>query len=333
MNQLALDAIAMHWREALDGAEQSLDALSNSRRELGFPAHELGRRLTELRAERAATELDLEQLGRVAQLPVHRHLTGPRASGARLGLAASVRGCVFDLDGVLTPSAELHVKAWGLTFDELLSRHHAAVGMGLDPVPPFDPRADYWRYLDGKPRIEGVHEFLASRGIRLPDGSPGDPPGADTAYGVANRKNELLVGRLRHGGIRAYDGSLLFLELAREAQLRCAVVSASANTSAILGRAGLRFLVDEIVDGHALEAEHLRAKPAPDSVLDACRRLALPPQEVATFETTPAGVAAGRSAGVASVVLVRRESFAPNAGWGADRVVADLAELVAAELA
>lgn len=332
MNQLALDAIAMHWREALDGAEQSLDALSHSRRELGFPAHELGRRLNELRAERAATELDLEQLGRVAQLPVHRHLIGPRASGARLGLGADVRGCVFDLDGVLTPSAELHVQAWQLTFDELLSRHHAAAGMGLEPVRPFDPRADYRRYLDGKPRIEGVHEFLAGRGIRLPDGRPDDRAGADTAYGVANRKNELLVARLRHEGIHAYDGSLLFLELAREAQLRSAVVSASANTSAILGRAGLRFLVDEIVDGHALAAEHLRAKPAPDSVLEACRRLALLPQEVATFETTPAGVAAARAAGVDTVVVVRRESLAPNTDWGADRIVADLGELVAAEL-
>jgi HAD superfamily hydrolase (TIGR01509 family) len=333
MNQLALDAIATHWREALDGAEETLDALSHSRRELGFPAHELGRRMNELRAERLATELDLEQLGRVARLPVHRHLTGPRASGARLGLGANVRGCVFDLDGVLTPSAELHVEAWQVTFDELLARHHAAAGMRLGAVRPFDPRADYPRYLDGRPRIEGVHEFLASRGIRVPDGSPEDRPGADTAYGVANRKHELLVARLRREDIRAYDGSLLFLELAHEAQLRCAVVSASANTSAILGRAGLRFLLDEIVDGHALEAEHLRAKPAPDSVLEACRRLALPPEAVATFETTPAGVAAGRAAGVDTIVVVRRESLRSNAGWGADRVVADLAELVAADLA
>jgi len=333
LDRLALDRIAMHWRGALDGAEDTLDALSHSRRLLGFPAHELGVRMNDLRAERIATELDLEHLARVAQLPVHRHLTGPRASSARLGLGADVRGCVFDLDGVLTPSAELHVEAWQRTFDELVARHHAAGRMRFGAVRPFSPHDDYRRYLDGKPRLDGVHEFLASRGIRLPDGSPDDRPGAETAFGVANRKNELLGASLRQEGLRAYDGSLLFLELAHEAQVSSAVVSASANTSAILGRSGLRFLVDEIVDGHILEAEHLLPKPAPDSVLEACRRLELAPQEVASFETTAAGVAAGRAAGVDRIVVVRRESLAPSAdAWGADRVVADLAELVDADL-
>jgi HAD superfamily hydrolase (TIGR01509 family) len=334
LDQLTFDTIAMHWREALDGAEETLDALSHSRRELGFAAHELGRRMNELRAERAATELDLEHLARVAQLPVHRHLTGPRASGARLGLGANVRGCVFDLDGVLTPSAELHVEAWQRTFDELLARHDAAAGTRFDAVRPFAPRDDYRRYLDGKPRIEGVHAFLASRGIRLPDGRPDDRPGTETAYGVANRKQELLVALLRQEGVRAYDGSLLYLELAHEAQLRCAVVSASANTSAILGQAGLGSLVDEIVDGHVLDADRLLPKPDPDSVLEACRRLGLPAQEVATFETTAAGVAAGRAAGVDRIVVVRRETLSPSAAaWGADRIVTDLGELVDAELA
>jgi len=329
MNQVMLDALAMHWREALDGAQETLDALSQSRRELGFPAHELGRRMNQLRAERAATELDLEQLAQVAQLPVHRHLTGPRASSARLGLGANVRGCVFDLDGVLTPSAELHIEAWQRTFDELLARHDAAAGTRFDGVRPFARHDDYRRYLDGKPRIEGVHEFLASRGIRLPDGSADDEPGAETAFGVANRKNELLVARLRQEGIRAYNGSLIFLELAHEAGLRCAVVSASANTSTILGRAGLRFLIDEVVDGNVLQAEHLSAKPAPDSLLEACRRLELPPEHVAAFETTAGGVAAGRAARVDRVVVVRREHPVRTVEtWGADRVVADLSELV-----
>jgi beta-phosphoglucomutase-like phosphatase (HAD superfamily) len=333
MDQLALDTLAMHWREALDGAQETLDALSHSRRQLGFAAHELGRRMTQLREERTATELDLGQLARVAQLPVRRHLTGPRASSARLGLGANVRGCIFDLDGVLTPSAELHVDAWQRTFDELLARHEAAAGTRFDAVRPFARRDDYRRYLDGKPRLEGVHEFLASRGIRLPDGSPGDRPGAETAFGVANRKNELLVARLRHEGIHAYDGSLLFLELAHEARLRCAVVSASANTSAILGRAGLRFLIDEIVDGHVQEVEHLLPKPLPDSVLEACRRLGLPPEQVATFETTSAGITAGRAAGVDRVVFVAREGPVPRAASrGADGVVTDLAELIDTEL-
>jgi beta-phosphoglucomutase-like phosphatase (HAD superfamily) len=333
MDQLALDTLAMHWREALDGAEETLDALSHTRRQLGLPAHELGRRINGLRAERTATEVDLERLARVAHLPVHRHLTGPRATSARLGLGPDVRGCVFDLDGVLTPSSELHVEAWQRTFDELLARHDAAAGTRLDAARPFGRNADYHRYLEGKPRLEGVHAFLASRGIRLPDGSADDPPGSETAFGIANRKNELLGASLRERGMRAYDESLVFLELAQEARLRCAVVSASANTSAILGRAGLRFLVDELVDGNVLQAEHLRPKPAPDSVLEACRRLELSPAEVATFETTPAGVAAGRAAGVERVVVVRRESLAPGAdAWGADRVVADLGELIGADL-
>lgn len=333
MDQLTLDTLALHWREALDGAEETLDALSHTRRQLGFPAHELGRRMNGLRAERVATELDLEQLARVAHLPVHRHLTGPRATSARLGLGPDVRGCVFDLDGVLTPSAELHVDAWQRTFDELLARHDAAAGTRFDAPRPFARNADYHRYLEGKPRVDGVHSFLASRGIRLPDGRPDDPPHAETAFGIANRKNELLRTHLREEGVRAYDESLFFLELAHEAHLRCAVVSASANTSAILARAGLRFLVDELVDGHVLEAEQLRPKPAPDAVLEACKRLELPPQEVATFETTRAGVAAGRAAGVDRIVVVRRESLAPSAdAWGADTVVAGLGELIGADL-
>jgi len=201
-------------------------------------------------------------------------------------------------------------------------------------VRPFARRDDYRRYLDGKPRLEGVHEFLASRGIRLADGEPGDRPGAETAYGVANRKNELLVARLRQEGIHAYEGSLLFLELAHEARLRCAVVSASANTSAILGRAGLRFLIDEIVDGHVLDAEHLLPKPSADSVLEACRRLGLAPEEVATFETTSAGITAGRAAGVDRVVFVAREGPIPRAASrGADGIVTDLAELIDTERA
>jgi HAD superfamily hydrolase (TIGR01509 family) len=329
MEQSALDLIAMRWREALDDAEESLDELSRSRRILGFPPGELGRRRKELRAERGETELDLEDLARVVHLPVHRRLTGPRATSVRLGLGPNVRGCVFDLDGVLTPTADLHVAAWQQTFDELLARRSRQFGA----FRPFERRADYRRYIEGKPRIQGVREFLASRAIRLPEGSPDDPRGAETAFGLGNRKNELLTARLRREGVRGYDGTVVFLELAHEAGLACAVVSASANTSAILGRAGLRFLVDAIVDGHDLEAEHLAPKPAPDSVLEACRRLGLPPEQVASFDTTPAGVAAGRAARVERIVVVARESSSRSAeAWGADAVVADLAELIEPEL-
>ncbi|HYX76149.1 MAG TPA: HAD family hydrolase [Gaiellaceae bacterium] len=332
VDELALDTVATHWRQALDDAEDALDDLSQSARALGLPPAELRRRLRELRAERAKTDLDLQRLARTTHFAVHRRLTGPRATSALLGLGPGVRGCVFDLDGVLTPTAELHVAAWQESLDELIARHVSSTAP-LDAARPFSPAADYGRYLFGRPRLAGVHAFLASRGIRLPDGSPDDPAGADTAYGVANRKNELLGARLRHEGVRAYDESLFFLELAHEAKLGCAVVSASANTNPILERAGLRFLVDVIVDGTVMQAEQLRPKPAPDSVLEACARLGLPPAEVATFETTAAGVAAGRAAGVERVVLVRREGVGASADRQADRVVADLGELIAVDLA
>jgi HAD superfamily hydrolase (TIGR01509 family) len=329
-DELALDKAAEHWRQALDDTEDALEDLSESRRALGFSAAELGGRLRKLRAERAETDVDIQRLARTAHLPAHRRLTGPRASNALLGLGPAVRGCVFDLDGVLTPTAELHIHAWQETLDELLARHHASATAPLDAARPFSPAADYRRHLFGRPRIAGVHAFLASRGISLPDGSPQDHPGAETAYGVANRKNQLLGARLHREGVRAYDGSLFFLELAHEAKLGCAVVSASANTNAILERAGLAFLVDEVVDGTVLQSERLPPKPEPGCVLEACRRLGLPPAEVAAFETSAAGVAAGRAAGVERIVFVAREGAVET--HGADAVVSDLSELIAAEL-
>ena len=157
--------------------------------------------------------------------------------------------------------------------------------------------------------------------------SPGLHSSATT--GLANRKNDVLRRRLGHGGVSAFDGSRRFLEVAHEAGLRCAVVSASANTDAILGRSGLRELVDAVVDGAVIQSEHLRGKPAPDSVLAACRRLAVNPERVASFETTHAGIAAGRSAGVHSVIGVDRSGRAASlVAEGADRIVSDLAELL-----
>jgi HAD superfamily hydrolase (TIGR01509 family) len=328
VEDLALDTIAIHWREALDDAEDALNDVSRSRKMLQFPAAELRDRTKELRSEREGAARDLERLARTTRLPLHRRLVGPRASSVLLGLGTGVRACIFDLDGVLTPSQSLHAAAWQGALDELLARHHDATGQHLGGWRPFGRRDDYARYLHGKPRIDGVHAFLASRGIRLPDGSPDDAPGTDTAFGVANRKNQMLVRRLRHEGVRAYEGSVLFLELAHEAELPCAVISASANTDSILRRAGILPLIDEVVDGNVLRAERLRPKPEPDSVLEACRRLGVRPQVVATFETTPAGVAAGRAAGVDRVILVRREDTV-RTGWSsANGVVSDLAELI-----
>jgi HAD superfamily hydrolase (TIGR01509 family) len=332
VEDLALDKLAIHWREVLDETDEALDEIARSNGLLRFPSAELRERKQELRDERFETEVDLGNLARTAHLHLHRHLVGPRATGALLGLGPKVRACVFDLDGVLTPSTALHAGAWKDAFDELLARHHGGREQ-FGQWRPFVIREEYHRYIHGKPRLDGVHAFLASRGIRLPDGSPGDPPTRETAFGLANRKNELLVARLRHQGVQAYEGSVLFLELAHEAKLGCAVVSASQNTHAILERAGLETLVDLVIDGNTFAAKQLRPKPEPDSLVAACESFGVDPKDVAAFETTRSGVAAGRAAGTDRVVVVAREGFKPDAAtWGADRVVNDLGELIDAKL-
>ena len=325
----SLDTLSIHWRTALDAAEDALDAVSRSRRALQFEPDEMQMRVRDLVHERSEAEDALERLAQLMHAGSHRRLTGPRASGELLGLDRAVLACVFDLDGVLTASAALHAAAWQETFDELLVRHHESSGDRFGPWRPFDTQHDYDLYIHGRPRIEGVHAFLASRGIRLPEGGLDDLAGIETAHGLANRKNEALRRRLGHDGVSAFEGSLRFLEIAHEAGLHCAVVSASMNTEAILDRSGLLDLVDEVVDGEVIGAERLRAKPAPDSVLAACRRLDVEPQSVVTFETTNAGVAAGRAAGVHRVIGVDRSGRAGAlVEEGADRVVADLAELI-----
>jgi len=324
-----LDVLSIQWRGALDSAEDALDAVSRSRQALQFGPDEMQARARKLVHERGEAEEAMEQLARVLHAGFHRRLTGPRASGELLGLGRAVAACVFDLDGVLTASATLHAAAWQETFDELLARHHESAGDRFGPWRPFDAQHDYDEYIHGRPRIEGIHAFLASRGIRLDEGEVDDPPGAETAHGLANRKNDALRRRLGHDGVSAFEGSLRFLEVAHEAGLHCAVVSASANTEAILDRSGLLDLVDVVVDGEVIGADHLRAKPAPDSVLAACRRLAVEPPRVATFETTHAGIEAGRAAGVHAVIAVDRTGRAGSlVERGADRVVSDLGELI-----
>ncbi len=324
-----LDTLSMHWRSSLDAAEDALNEVSRSRRSLQFAPEEVNARFGDLARERVEVEDALEQLARLTHGGLHRRLTGPRASGDLIGLDREVAACVFDLDGVLTASAALHAAAWQETFDQLLARHHETAGDRFGPWRPFDAQHDYELYIHGRPRIEGVHAFLASRGIRLPEGQVDDPPGTETAHGLANRKNSALQRRLGHDGVSAFDGSLRFLEVAHEAGLRCAVVSASANTDEILGRSGLRELVDTVVDGAVIQSEHLRGKPAPDSVLAACRRLAVKPERVASFETTRVGIVAGHSAGVHSVIGVDRSGRAAAlVAQGADRVVSDLADLI-----
>src|SRR6266540_1320388 len=187
-----------------------------------------------------------------------------------LGLPDAIRACLFDLDGVLTQTAKVHAAAWKQMFDMFLRTRAARSG---EAFVPFDPAHDYDRYVDGLPRYDGVRSFLASRGIELPDGTPGDPPGAETIRGLGNLKNEIVLQMIRSQGVEAYEGSVRYVRAARAAGLRCAVVSSSANCRDVLEGAGIAELFDERVDGIVLEREHLHGKPAPDTFLFAARAL------------------------------------------------------------
>jgi beta-phosphoglucomutase family hydrolase len=243
-----------------------------------------------------------------------------------LGLPDSVRACLFDLDGVLTSTAKVHAAAWKEMFDAYLRERSARTG---DPFVPFDPVDDYDAYVDGKPRAEGTRDFLASRGIRLPEGDDADPPGAETVKGLGNRKNGLVLRLLREQGVEAYPGSVLYLHRAREAGLARVVVSSSTNCRDVLVAAGIDGLVDDRVDGVVAEELHLRGKPAPDSVLEGVRRAGVEPAQAAVFEDALAGVAAGAAGRFGLVIGVDRVGQADALrAHGADVVVTDLAELL-----
>jgi beta-phosphoglucomutase family hydrolase len=243
-----------------------------------------------------------------------------------LGLPPAVRACLFDLDGVLTQTALVHAAAWKEMFDDFLRQRAAATGT---PFVPFDARADYDEYVDGKPRYDGVRSFLASRGIELPEGSPTDPPGAATIRGLGDRKNELVQELLERDGVEVYEGSVRYVRAVRDAGLHRAVVSASANTGQVLEAAGIADLFEVRIDGIVAERQQLRGKPAPDTFLAAARALGVTPGEAAVFEDALAGVAAGRAGGFAFVVGVDRVGQAEALRTrGADIVVSDLEELL-----
>jgi beta-phosphoglucomutase family hydrolase len=246
-----------------------------------------------------------------------------------LGLPDHVTACLFDLDGVLTQTATVHNAAWAETFDAYLRRRSAQTG---EPFQPFDPHEDYPRYVDGRPRADGVRTFLASRGITLPEGSPDDPPDADTVNGIGNRKNVILVRRIREDGVRVYDGSVAYVHAAKQARLACAVVSASANTPDILKITKLAELMDAVVDGNVARRLGLRGKPYPDTFAYAAEQLGARHEEAAVFEDAIAGVQAGRSGNFGYVVgvdRVGRHHAEELRAAGADIVVQDLSELLA----
>jgi len=243
-----------------------------------------------------------------------------------LGLPDGVTACLFDLDGVLTQTAKVHAEAWKAMFDAFLRDWAAAHGQRFVP---FDAVADYDRYVDGRPRYEGVSSFLASRGISLPQGSPDDPPDVQTIDGLGNRKNELVLKLIHERGVEAYEGSVRYVHAAIDAGLRRAVVSSSTNCRDVLRAAGIEELFEEVVDGVVADRERLRGKPAPDTFLAGARRLGVEPGAAAVFEDALAGVEAGRAGHFGFVVGVDRVGQAQALReHGADVVVRDLAELV-----
>nr|WP_197973184.1 beta-phosphoglucomutase family hydrolase [Streptomyces gossypiisoli] len=245
-----------------------------------------------------------------------------------MGLPDHIRACLFDLDGVLTQTAKVHAAAWKETFDAFLRQRAAREGGAFVP---FDAVQDYDDYVDGRPRQDGVRTFLASRGIQLPEGSPDDGPDRETVHGVGNRKNELVLRMIREQGVEPYEGSVAFVRAAREAGLRRAVVSSSANCRDVLIAAGIEDLFEGRVDGITTREQGLRGKPAPDTYLAGARLLGVDPGAAAVFEDALAGVEAGRAGHFGVVVGVDRVGQAAELRrHGADLVVTDLAELLEA---
>jgi len=238
-----------------------------------------------------------------------------------LGLPDAVRACLFDLDGVLTDTASVHKAAWKASFDPLL----ASRGQ-----PPFTEQ-DYDDYVDGKPRLDGVRDFLHSRGIDLPEGADGDGPDAASVHGVAETKNRDVLRRIHDDGVAVFEGSRRYLEAARDAGLRRIVVSSSANTGDVLKVTGLADLVEGRVDGITLAQQHIPGKPAPDSFLAGAALVGVPPEQAVVFEDATAGVEAGHRGRFGYVVGVNRLDTRHAAALrqhGASVVVADLAELM-----
>ncbi len=243
-----------------------------------------------------------------------------------LGLPDQVTACLFDMDGVVTKTALVHDAAWKEMFDDFLRQWSDGHGTGFVP---FDPARDYDEYVDGKPRLEGTRSFLASRSIELPEGSPSDPPGTPTVYGLSNKKNQLVLEVLKRDGVEVYDGSRRYITAVRAAGLRTAIVSSSANTVQVLQAGGIAGLFDARVDAQVARGRGLRGKPAPDTFLEAARMIGVEPAHGAVFEDALAGVAAGHDGRFGCVVGVDRAGQAEALrAHGADIVVQDLAELL-----
>lgn len=232
-----------------------------------------------------------------------------------------IRGWLFDLDGVLTPTAVVHMHAWARLFSPLLEAHGAK---------PYSD-ADYFAYIDGKPRYDGVRSLLASRDIRLPEGEVTDAATEETVHGLGNRKNEAFNETLAEEGVSPYPASVALLDAIERAGGEVAVVSSSKNAPSVLEAAGLADRFEVVVDGAVAARDDIPGKPAPDMFVRAAELLGLPPGQCAVIEDAESGVKAGATGPFALVIGVDRgvgrEALTE---LGADVIVDELDELIPA---
>ncbi|MCY1072870.1 HAD family hydrolase [Archangium lansingense] len=246
----------------------------------------------------------------------------PTASASVVLSRRELDAALFDLDGVVTRTAQVHAEAWQRLFDAYLESHARRSGGHFQPFTP----EDYRRYVDGRPRLDGIRCFLESRGLTLPEGSPEDGPEAETVQGLGKRKNGYFLEALEQRGVEVFEGAVGLLERLRAAGFRTAVVSASRNCQAVLRAAGLEHLFDARVDGVEAGKLGLPGKPAPDTFLEAARRLGVPPERAVVLEDAQAGVQAGRRGHFGFVLGVRRAGLeGALVRAGADVEVAHLA--------
>ncbi len=232
---------------------------------------------------------------------------------------------LFDMDGVLTATAKIHAASWKKLFDSFLQERASSQNL---PFTPFTIDSDYRKYVDGKPRLDGIRDFLRSRDIRLPEGSPEDPPGEETVWSLGERKNRFLNEALATQGVEVYEDTVTLVRELRKQGIKTAVVTSSHNCETILRSAGITELFESRIDGVIADRFRLRGKPAPDTYLKAAEQLGADPRRTAIVEDAISGVQAGRAGGFGLVIGVSRggdpEALRRN---GADLVVTDMSEV------
>ena len=235
-----------------------------------------------------------------------------------------IEAFIFDMDGVVTDTARVHARCWKEVFDTFLRMRSGDTG---EPFRPFDSD-DYLRYVDGKPRHDGVDGFLSSRQITLELGEPSDPPGYETAWALGNLKEHEFERALAEEGVRPFESTIAFVHALRSIGVRTAMISSSCHAKAIVAAEAIADLFDIIVDGNDASSLELPGKPDPAIFLLAAGQLAVDPSRAAVVEDALAGVEAGRRGGFRLVIGVNRTSQAEALRQrGADVVVNDLAEL------